>query len=109
MLALCLAIVVAGCGKSTADWMEQLKSPDASLRLHAVNALGDRGGEETVVRALAGALHDPDDFVRREAARSLARIGPEASSATPALVAAQRDRRPAVRKAAVEALKKVNP
>jgi hypothetical protein len=39
----------------------------------------------------------------------LARLGSEAKPATAALVAALHDRRPAVRKAAAEALKTVNP
>lgn len=107
----CLALLLCGCGtKSTADWVEQLRSQDAAQRLHAARALRDRGAEAgVVVPALEEALKDKDAFVRQEAARSLSTLGPEAGAAAPALKAALRDRKPAVRKAAAEALKRVDP
>ena len=110
LLAACLALALGGCGKSTAEWVEQLRAKDSALRLRAVKALGERGGEvEVVVPALAGALKDSDPFVRRDAARALGKLGARARPAAPALVAALRDRSPAVRKAAAEALGKVDP
>jgi HEAT repeat protein len=106
-----LAVLLAGCGgKSTGDWVAQMRSVDSAQRLHAAKALGDRRGEaEAVVPALAEALQDKDAFVRQEAAQSLGKVGPGARAASPALVAALRDRKPAVRKAAAEALKSIDP
>jgi HEAT repeat protein len=108
---LVLAVAAAGCGtKSTGEWVEQLRSPDAALRLHAVKALGERGSEAAqVAPALGEALKDEDAFVRRDAALALGRLGPEAKPAVPNLVAALRDKKPAVRKAAAEALKTIDP
>ena len=111
LVLVCLAVLACGCGgKSTAEWVGLLRSPDAAQRLHAARALGGRGAEAGVVApALAETLKDPDAFVRQEAARSLGTLGPEAGTATPALRAALRDRKPAVRKAAAAALKRIDP
>jgi len=111
-LAVCVVGVLAGCGgtTSTAEWLEEMRSPDASRRLHAAKALGGKRSEaKTVVPALAEALKDPDAFVRREAARGLGDLGPEARGALPALQAALRDRKRDVRKAAADAVKKIDP
>jgi HEAT repeat protein len=107
----CLALLLCGCArKSTADWVEQLRSEDAAQRLHAARALGDRSAEAgVVVPALAEALKDRDAFVRQEAARSLRNLGPDAGAAAPALRGALRDRKPAVRKEAAQALKNIDP
>ena len=43
-----LLLIAGGCGKSTADWTEQVKSPDSVARLHAVHALKDRVNEPRV-------------------------------------------------------------
>jgi HEAT repeat protein len=58
---------------------------------------------------LAEALRDQDAFVRREAANSLGRFGPDAKQAVPALLAAAQDRQPKVRQAASQALKQIDP
>jgi HEAT repeat protein len=111
LVAVCLAVVLSGCGgKSTDDWVAVLHSGDAAQRLHAINALQDRGAETpVVVPALAGALKDGNAYVRRDAAVALGRVGPEAREAVPALLAARKDRERSVRKAAGEALKKIDP
>lgn len=111
LLTIGLVVVLAGCGgKSTGDWAAQLRSGDASQRLHAIRALEDRGAEAAVVPALAEALKDENAFVRRDAARALGKVGPEARPAVPALLAAARkDRERSVRKAVAEALKKIDP
>jgi HEAT repeat protein len=110
VLPLCV-VVLAGCGRmSTDEWIEQMKSKDASQRLHAVKALGERTAEAPrTVPALALALKDEDAFVRRDAARALGRIGAEAHGAVPNLVAAGRDRNGNVRRAAADALQKIDP
>jgi HEAT repeat protein len=111
ILLVSMVVLLAGCGgKSTGDWVEQMRSADSAQRLHAAKALGDRRGEaEAVVPALAEALQDKDAFVRQEAAQSLGKVGPGAKPAAPALLVALRDRKPAVRKAAAKALKSIDP
>jgi HEAT repeat protein len=64
---------------------------------------------EIVVPALMEALKDSDAFVRREAANSLGRIGPNAKRAVPALLVATQDRQPKVRQAATQALQQIDP
>jgi HEAT repeat protein len=110
MLGLGLAGGLAGCGKGTADWLAELESDDASQRLHAIHALQERLSEaEVVVPALTKALHDPDVYVRRDAARGLARFGDAARAAVPQLQQALRDREPSVRRAARQALERIDP
>jgi HEAT repeat protein len=108
----CLIALSAGCGRgqSTADLLEQLRAEEPARRLHAIRALGERGGEAAVVApALALALRDEDAFVRRDAALALGRIGPEARPTAPALVAALKDRKAKVRLAAARALGRIDP
>ncbi len=106
-----LVLLLTGCGRSTRDAIEQLQAPDTSVRLHAVRELESRHGDnDQVVAALTGALRDEDAFVRRDAAQALARIGPDARDAAPALTtAALKDRNLHVRKAAAQALKQIDP
>jgi len=105
------ALLLGGCaGKSTGEWIGQLRSADAAQRLHAAHELGNRGGEAAVVvPALTEALKDQDAFVRREAAHGLRKLGPDARQATAALAAALHDRKRDVRQAAAEALKMIDP
>jgi HEAT repeat protein len=105
-----LLIWFIGCGRSTSDQLEQLRSQDSAQRLHAVKALGERGSEaDVVVPALVGALRDPDAFIRRDAAAALGKIGPEARDALPALLVAWRDKNLHVRQEAGKALKRIDP
>jgi HEAT repeat protein len=104
-------LLLAGCnGKSTAEWVAQLRDRDSTQRLHAIQALGEnRTDAEIVVPALAQTMQDADAFVRRDTARALARFGQAASAAVPALRLACRDRNQHVRQAATEALRQVAP
>jgi HEAT repeat protein len=105
-----LVLVLVGCGQSTRDRLEELRSQDSAQRLHAVKALGERGAEaDVVVPALAEALRDPDAFVRRDAAAALGKFGPEAKSALPALLVAWRDRNHHVRQEVGKAMKRIDP
>jgi HEAT repeat protein len=105
-----LGMPLLGCGgKSTGEWVEQLRSKNSSERLHAVKALGARGKEaEVVAPALAEALKDEDAFVRRDAAQALGELGAGAKPAFPALLAAARDKNAEVRQKAVKALKRID-
>lgn len=105
-----LLLCAGGCGKSTADWAEQLRAPDPKLRLHAVHALQERVGERaTVLPALTAALKDEDHYVRRDAARALEQFEPPATEAVPELVTLLKDKEISVRRAAGRALKKIDP
>jgi HEAT repeat protein len=111
LLVVCGMVLFAGCGgKSTDDWVQQLRSGDGSQRLHAIRALENRGTEApVVVPALAEALRDENAFVRRDAAAALGKLGAEARPAVLALQAARKDRERSVRSAAGAALKKIDP
>jgi HEAT repeat protein len=64
-----------------------LGSPDASVRLKAIDVLGRMGSDaKDAVPQLLKLLDDPDETVRKAATRTLGRIGPEAQAAVPALV-----------------------
>jgi HEAT repeat protein len=106
-----LAVLLPGCaGKSTGEWVAQLRSRDSADRLHAVKALAGRSGEAAaVVPALGEALRDEDAFVRRDAAEALTSFGAAARPAVPALLAATQDRNAGVRKAAAKALGRIDP
>ena len=109
-LPLCV-VLLAGCGdRPTADWVDQLRSKDATQRLHAIKALQNKRAEAaTIVPVLSGALRDEDPFVRRDAARALGNFGPEARPAVPALLPLLRDRNAGVRKATATALAVIDP
>jgi HEAT repeat protein len=111
LLLVALAALLTGCaGKTTDEWIGQLRSGDGAQRLHAVKALADTGAEApAVVPALAEALKDENAFVRRDAAVALGKIGPRAGPAVPGLLAARKEKERSVRKAAEEALKKIDP
>ena len=112
-LALAAALLAAaGCGrgKTTQDWVAQMKDSDSAQRLRAVKAVAEGRTEPgLVVPALVEALKDQNAFVRRDAAQALMKIGPDARPAVPAIIATLRDRNRSVRRAAAEALKTVDP
>ena len=69
--------------------LDQLKSPDSSVRAKAAISLSELGGGAKVgVPALATALADRSLNVRYWACRALRNIGPEAKGAVPGLIAA---------------------
>src|SRR5260370_16826497 len=88
---LALLILVAGCGKdqavfqgkSTSEWVKQLRGANLAARLEAAKALGNVGQEG--VAALIGALQDSSAEIRGAAADALGVIGPEAKHAVPYL------------------------
>jgi HEAT repeat protein len=73
----------------------------------AVDALGRIGGN--AVPTLISTLNDPNPRVRAEAARALARIGPQATEAVQPLIARLDDPDEEVRQAAARALGQVGP
>jgi HEAT repeat protein len=111
LLTLSLLLLIAGCGgpQSTEDWLQQLKDPDVVKRREAIRELGARLIEDgRIAPALVEALHDENGYVRRDAAITLAKLGPAAKNIVPALVAALKDKERGVRKAAAQALKKID-
>ena len=81
--------------------VEQLKSPDAGQRVQAARALGKRG-DAAVVPALAAALTDPSEKVRREVVVALASL--RAAESLDPMISATRDQDPKVRVLAVQGL-----
>ena len=107
---LCLIVVVAGCGKSTAYWAEQAKADDPAKRLQAIHALQEKTNEgATVVPVLIESLQDKNHYVRRDAARGLGNFGADAKNAVEPLIARLKDDEPSVRKAAASSLKAIDP
>src|SRR5712692_10902377 len=89
-----LTVLLAGCGKgrSVADLIEALKSPDPKVRFEAAKSLGELGSNaEKAAPALTEALNDPEAKVRHAAARSLGKIGPGGKEAIPGLTKALKD------------------
>ncbi len=80
---------------------------DWTMREAAAVALSRIG--EPAVPALVEALQSPDPNLRQQAADTLARIGPAASTAVPALTALLDDPDPRVKKSAVRALGQIGP
>ncbi|MES1213802.1 MAG: HEAT repeat domain-containing protein [Singulisphaera sp.] len=133
---LVLPVAATGCGRATSskgkpttDEMRQMqaavetppvnpfapppgRSPDNvyrpwGIKETAVDALGRIGNN--AVPTLITTLNDANPRVRAEAARALARIGPEAKEAVPALIARLEDPDEEVRQAAARALGQVGP
>ncbi len=89
-----------------ANSVENLYRP-WGIKETAVDALGRIG--ENAVPTLITTLNDANPRVRAEAARALARIGPEAKEAVPALIARLDDPDEEVRQASARALGQVGP
>jgi HEAT repeat protein len=67
--------------------VQTLDSPDAAVRLKAVDVLSHMGPDaHEAVPRLVKLLGDPDPTVRKAAARALGQIGPLAHDAVPALM-----------------------
>ena len=83
---------------------------DESMRVRrqAAEALGMVGSEAAAVPALIDALGDEVGGVLRSVVLTLARVGPEAAEAVPALVRALRDPDKHVRGKAAHALHRIN-
>jgi HEAT repeats len=118
-------------GKSLQQWVKQLGGGTVLERREAAKALQEFDnypGDEVVhrsnrvtgqleptragaafVEALTKALSDADFQVRRDAAHTLGKSGPKAKAAEPALRKALKDEAVAVREAAAQALKRINP
>ena len=105
-----LVLFVAGCGRSTDDWLRQLQDRDVVKRRQAIRELGSRTGDaERVVAALTEALRDESGYVRHDAATAVAKFGAAAKPAAPALTQLLDDKELSVRKAAQAALQKIDP
>jgi HEAT repeat protein len=96
-------------GKPVAHWVEQLRSPDARARKHAVEKLGNVGPSDPAAwPAVLAALKDADAAVRREAVLALMKFGQEGREAVATLAdLSRRDPSPRVRDYAARALRKL--
>jgi HEAT repeat protein len=97
-LAVCLPVLSA---QSTSKAAEDLKSPDASLRVKATKELA-RTGTPGDVPALAALVNDPEVKVRRGVVIALASI--HAAESLDPLIAATRDEDHKIRNLAIESL-----
>ena len=80
-------------GADLGYWLQCLRVPDPSQRLHAATVLGLMGERaQGAVPALVDAMRDEDARVRRMVTVALGEIGPASRTAVPALAAALRDR-----------------
>ncbi len=86
---------------------DRLLPRELSAEQTTVDALSRIGAPS--VPALVAVLRDPDPELRQNAARALARIGPDASEAVPELIAALDDKDIGVRKYATRALGEIGP
>jgi HEAT repeat protein len=110
LLVTSLALLAVGCGRSTDEWLQQLKNPDVVKRRQAIRELGSRSGDdERVVAALAESLQDESGYVRHDAATTLGKFGPAAKPAASNLTKLLKDKQLSVRKAAEAALQKIAP
>ena len=91
---LCLAVCLTFGARAAraekepvATLVDNLKSPDESVRVQAINELGARCAKAAeAVAPLTELLKDPSANVRAHAAAALGRIGTAAKPAVPALV-----------------------
>jgi HEAT repeat protein len=105
-----MALLAIGCGRSTDEWLQQLKNPEVVKRRQAIRELGSRTGDaERVVAALTEALQDESGYVRHDAATTLGKFGPAAKPAAPHLTKLLKDKELGVRHAAEAALQKIAP
>jgi len=90
-------------GRTLAEWTADLTHQDGKTRRQAAAALSAFGGDAVpaLTKALTG---DADPEVRLGAANALARMGPAARPAVPALAGAMKDRVPFVRRGVAGAL-----
>ena len=112
MLHVLVLLACIGCSKqkSTAELIEDLKSPQDREKITAVRLLpGHTGDAAKVIPALIEALKDKDGDVRRSSAIGLGNFGEEAKDAVPALQALQHDHDARVRESASVALSRIDP
>jgi hypothetical protein len=77
-------------GRPLGDVLEELKSPDPVVRLHAVKLLS-YGPTKEAVPGLRQAAEDPDPGVAEQAAKGLRWVGPDAEAAVPTLIKRLKD------------------
>ena len=114
---LVLVLILSGCeakkpttvsGQPIDYWRQALKGKDVTLRLKAVDALGNVGPADPVaIPSLIDALEDSDARVRGQAALALLKSGRDAQDAIPALTRAQHDKDAKVRRYAAKALEQI--
>jgi hypothetical protein len=107
------ALFLYRCGLAgelkTALLVDLLKDKERWVRMTAAKALWDRQRHEAAIPTLVALLQDTgmSGWVRRQTARVLGEIGPEAKAAAPALREALKSKDTELRAAAAEALKRV--
>ena len=114
-LALASLMMLAGTASQATDssvteLIGQLNSPDAAVRLKAIDELGAQGANAAeAVGPLTACSRTASADVRSHAARSLGEIGEPAKPAASALISLLKDDDPVVRRQAVKALVAIRP
>ena len=93
--------IAIGWAQTTGSNLDLLKSSDPDTRAKAARQIG-KSGDRSAIPALAGALKDPSDKVRREVVVALA--GYRQPEALDALITATRDSDPDVRVITIQGL-----
>jgi HEAT repeat protein/lysophospholipase L1-like esterase len=104
-----LGAIGAGARAAAPAIVAKLDDPDERVRWRAADALAKIGLGADSVDALVRLVCEVRSPGRGMAAEALGRLGPEAASAVPELIAATSDRRPEVRWRAVWALGRIGP
>jgi HEAT repeat protein/lysophospholipase L1-like esterase len=107
--AYALGEIGSGATRAVPGLIARLADLDERVRWRAADALGKIGPGTGAVDALAKLVRDAAGPGRGLAAEALGRVGPEARSAVPDLIAATSDPRPDVRWRAIWALGRIGP
>ena len=105
-------LVLSRIEKDTSVINEVITQVDNEIRsirfnsIYVLGELGEKAGREAVSK-ISKYLHDDDWSIRREAARSLGKIGPIASDAIPSLADLTKDQEISIRTAVVTSLGKI--
>jgi S1-C subfamily serine protease len=91
------------------DLLAMLKDSNESVRLAALAAVTAIGPQAQDVSALSEGLSSPSTAVRERTMQALARLGPDARDAVPALKTALKDREKAIKLQAAQTLEAVGP
>lgn len=104
--------VAVPSGPDIATLVDRLTHADSTIRMSAVQALGQRGPAAASAASPLAALvrsNGEDGNLRVEAARSLGLIGPRARAAAPDLIRAMHDADPGLRQQLLLAIRRIGP
>ena len=98
--------------ESVSKLLLELRSTNETIRLHAIDALGEQCGcnaTPEVIRALSGQLKNASTVVRAHAAHAMGHLGVAARPAVESLAPLLADPDPRVRRMAIRAWARIRP